>query len=130
MEKEENKRHGKKIFLILGGICILASIVLYLIIMPNDKSSELLEPEYPKEIERGNYSFGARNIIEETQLKEFLGIEPQGDDMDTWLNRKDLAGLQQWKDYWFNIFGSYGRTDILTFIDSKFVEYKIKLNEK
>ncbi len=128
MEKEENKRHGKKIFLILGGICILASIVLYLIVMPNDKSYEL-EPGYPKEIERDNYSFGARNIIEETQLKEFLGIEPPGDDMDTWLNRKDSAGLQQWKDYWFNIFGSYGRTDLLTFIDSKFVEYEINLNE-
>ena len=84
-------------------------------------------PEYPKTISRGDYSFEARNAEEQKQLREFLGLFPPGDDLDTWLSKKDLAGLEEWKSYWFNIFGSLGRSDLLTFVDSKFVEYKLKL---
>ena len=88
----------------------------------------ILEPEevleYPKDITRDPYTFTASNAEEEKQFKEFLGIYPPGDDLDTWLSKRDLAGLEQWKDYWFNIFGGLGRSDVLTFIDYKFQEYK------
>jgi len=85
------------------------------------------EPEFPKIITRGNYSFTATNPEEEKQLREFLGLFPPGDDLDTWLSKRDLAGLEQWKDYWFNIFGAMARQDLLTFISNKFEEYKIKI---
>ena len=110
---------------------ILTSIIFVIAIgialTLSNRPSESLEPGYPKDVVREPYSFTARNLEEETQLKEFVGIDPPGDDMDTWLSRKDLAGLEQWKDYWFDIFGSYGRADLLTFIDNKFVDYKTKL---
>ncbi len=84
-------------------------------------------PEFPKTISRGTYSFTAGNSEEEKQLREFLGLFPPGDDLDTWLSKRDLAGLQQWKDYWFGIFGPMGRQDLLTFIANKFEEYKSKI---
>lgn len=129
MEKVNKKDKWKKRIHILGFV-VLGIIIVGAIIFPNNEPIGVLEPGYPKEIEREPYSFGARNMFEETQLKEFLGIYPPGDDMDTWLSRKDSAGLQQWRDYWFDIFSPYGRVDLLTFIDHKFVECKIQLNEK
>ncbi|KKL10880.1 hypothetical protein LCGC14_2551400, partial [marine sediment metagenome] len=84
-------------------------------------------PEYPKTVSRGAYSYEARNLEEEKQFKEFLGIDPAGDDLDTWLSKRDKAGLEQWHDYWFKIFTNLERHDVLGFIDSKRDEYLAKL---
>lgn len=123
MNKTSIKRlvvaYSAMVFIVLG-ISVISIILI-------NEHSKPLEPGYPKEIVRESYSFTARDIEEETQLKDFLGIKPAGEDIDIWLGKKDLAGLEQWKDYWFDIFGSYGRADLLTFISNKFVEYKITI---
>ena len=85
-------------------------------------------PSYtPKTISRGAYSFTANTAEQEKQLKEFLGIDPAGDTLDTWLSKRDLAGLDQWKNYWADIFVSLGRNDLFTFIAQKYIEYKDRL---
>ena len=88
------------------------------------------EPEYPKTISRGPYSFTANNSNEETQIKEFLGIEPAGDDLDVWLSKKDTAGIQQWLNYWGNIWEDLGRGDLFSFTTAKAKEYFDKLEEE
>ena len=84
-------------------------------------------PEYPKDIKRGSYSITVENAEQEKQAKDFLGIEPAGDDMDTWLSKRDLTGLEQWKSYWTNIFSNIGMSFWINFINEKFDEYKDKL---
>ncbi len=82
---------------------------------------------YPKAISRGLLSFTANNIDEEIQFKDFMGIEPVGVDMDTYLSKLDAAGLTAWKDYWTKIFTDLKRTDVVTFVATKAQEYIGKL---
>ena len=84
-------------------------------------------PEYPKDITRGPYTIRVDNFVQEEQAKEFLGIEPPGDDLDTWLSKRDLAGLTEWKNYWTEIFTNVGMAFWIDFVNDKFEEYKAKL---
>ena len=84
-------------------------------------------PSYPKDITRGPYTITVDDLEQETQAKEFLGIEPPGDDLDTWLSKRDLAGLEEWKAYWTDIFSRIGMAFWIGFVNDKFQEYKDKL---
>ncbi len=98
-----------------------------------EKPAEPVEPKpniYPKTISRGAYSFSARNSEEEKQLKEFLGIDPPGDDLDTWLSKKDKSEIGQWFGYWGNIFFPWRRDELIEFLKTKSVEYIRKLDEE
>ena len=86
-------------------------------------------PEFPKDITRAPYTFTANNAEEETQFNDFLGIKPAGDDLDTYLSKLEIIGLEQWKAYWLDIFGAFGRTDMLTFIANRFEWHKANLEE-
>lgn len=87
------------------------------------------EPEYPKNIKREPYLFTVGNAEEETQVKDFLGIEPAGVDLDTHVSRLDEDGLNKWWAYWARTFEALGREDIKLFVDEKWKEYKAKLVE-
>jgi len=87
-------------------------------------------PEFPKDITRGAYTITVDNATQEVQAKEFLGIEPPGDDLDTWLSRRDLAGLTEWKNYWTDIFSSVGMSYWISFVEDKFEEYKSQLQQR
>lgn len=78
---------------------------------------------YPKTISRGLLSFEAKSSEEEKQLQEFLGIEPPGDDLVTYISKLDKTGLLEWKNYWDEIFARLDRDDIITFIRAKYNEY-------
>lgn len=99
----------------------------------NLRTWEIVEPrtpievEYPKNITRGPYTIRVDNFVQEEQAKEFLGIEPPGDELDTWLSKRDLAGLEQWKSYWTEIFTNVGMAFWIDFVNNKFQEYKDKL---
>jgi hypothetical protein len=85
--------------------------------------------EYPKNIVRAPYTIRVNNAEQEKQSKEFLGIEPSGDDLDTWLSKRDLAGLEQWKSYWTDKFTEVGMSFWISLVNDKFIEYKNKLIE-
>ena len=84
-------------------------------------------PEFPKDITRAPYTIRVDNTEQEAQAKEFLGIDPPGDDLDTWLSKRDLAGLEQWKSYWTDIFTTVKMAYWIDFVNEKFEEYKAKL---
>ena len=82
---------------------------------------------YPLTISRGSYSFTAWEIFEERAIKEFLGIEPKGDDIDAWLGKRKLGELEDWRNYWIPIFSTLGMRALIEFTGDKFIEYKNKL---
>jgi len=75
-------------------------------------------------IKRGNYSFEAKTNEEEKQLKEFLGISPAGDELDTYLSKLNVDKLNEWWAYWAKIFKELRREDIRTFVNAKWMEYR------
>jgi len=79
---------------------------------------------YPKTISRGQYSFKVNNEFQEKAIKEFLGIEPQGVDLDTYLSNLDEQGLKFWADYWHDRFYQVGLTgSAFSFTTAKYNEY-------
>jgi len=95
------------------------------------------EEGYPKPICRDPYCFDVNNSIEEIQMNEFLGIVPQGMDLDSYLENATQEQLDYWKDGdggitfngWFNIWNSLHRQDIVEFVMKKYYEYS-KINAK
>ena len=84
-------------------------------------------PEYPKEVRRNPYAFRVDNVEQEKQVKDFLGIDPPGVDIDLYLSNLNLEGLEQWKNYWINIWAGLGRQDLINFTNDKFNEYEEKI---
>jgi len=78
---------------------------------------------YPKTISKGTYSFTANNQSEEIQLKDFLGIDPPGVDIDTYLSGLTSTQLDQWKSYWISMWTSLNRGDLITFTNTKYNQY-------
>jgi endonuclease YncB( thermonuclease family) len=74
---------------------------------------------YPKTVTRAPYSFTANSIAEESQLKNFLGIEPAGKDIDTYLSELSPNGRTLWADYWTKEWTAKGRTDLVSFVKGK-----------
>ena len=81
------------------------------------------EEGYPKQICRDPYCFDVNNSIEETQMNEFLGIVPQGMDLDSYLASSTQEQLDYWKNYWVDIWTQLHRTDIVDFVKNKYNEY-------
>jgi len=89
------------------------------------------EEGYPKEICRDPYCFMVNNSTEEIQMNEFLGIDPPGMDLDSYLEGATQAQLDYWKDGdggvtfdgWFNIWTNLHRQDIVEFVISKYNQY-------
>lgn len=87
--------------------------------------------DYPIEICRDPYCFIVNNQAEEIQMKEFLGIDPVGMDLDSYLEGATPEQLDYWKDGdggvtfdgWINIWTSLHRQDIVEFVISKYNEY-------
>lgn len=76
-------------------------------------------PGYPKTISRGIYSFPVRNSEQEAAIKDFLGIEPAGVDLDAYLSKLDEAGFESWAKYWERIFGNVGMLDPVILVTEK-----------
>jgi endonuclease YncB( thermonuclease family) len=89
---------------------------------------------YPRRITRKPYSFIAYNKVEEKYLKDFLGIEPSGVDLDTYLQRfvdkEDKKGLENWRTYWLDVWRSRKRADLEDFVWKKYREYSDKYEAK
>lgn len=81
------------------------------------------QPEYPKEICRDPYCFTVYNEAEEIQMNEFLGIDPPGLDIDTYLSALAQEDLDYWKNYWIGIWTALMRDDIIAFVNEKYNEY-------
>jgi len=106
-----------RILLIVGGLAV-AGIVAYLAIKKPSPP-----PGYPKLICRNPYCFDVYNEVEEIQMKEFLGLDPVGADIDTYLSGLTKIQLDEWKDYWVQIWTMLNRFDIITFVNEKYNEY-------
>ncbi len=74
-------------------------------------------------VDKMAYCFTVYNLEEEIQLNDFLGIDPPGADMDTYLSALTQEGLIEWRNYWINIWTNFDRTDIVNFVNSKYDEY-------
>jgi len=59
-----------------------------------------------KNICRAPYCFVAYTTQEENYLNDFLGIQPAGKDIDTYLSTRTQAQLDSWLEYWQNIWGN------------------------
>jgi len=81
------------------------------------------EPGYPKEICRSPYCFIVNNQAEETQMNDFLGIDPPGMDLDSYLAGSTQDQLDYWRDYWVVIWTDLHRSDIVEFVINKYNEY-------
>ncbi len=78
---------------------------------------------YPIEICRDPYCFMVNNQAEEIQMNEFLGIDPVGMNLDSYLASSTLDQLDVWKNYWVNIWTQLHRADIVEFVIMKYNEY-------
>ena len=56
-------------------------------------------------------------------MKEFLGIDPIGMDLDSYLINSTPAQLDYWKNYWVEIWTILHRQDIVEFVISKYNQY-------
>ena len=81
------------------------------------------EPGYPKQICRDPYCFTVNNQAEEEQMNDFLGIDPPGEDIDTYLSKLTLIELDEWKNYWVSIWNSLGRSDMILFVNNMYDKY-------
>ncbi|PKM92213.1 MAG: hypothetical protein CVU81_01690 [Euryarchaeota archaeon HGW-Euryarchaeota-1] len=79
--------------------------------------SKTLPSKYPMTITR-TYSFIANNQNEEILLKDFLGIDPPGDDIDTYLSTRTNIQLDNWRNYWLSKLLGHKK-----FINSMYNEY-------
>ena len=106
-----------KTLLIVGGLAV-AGIVAYLLLK---KPAPPLG--YPKLICRNPYCFDVYNEEEEIQMREFLGLDPVGADIDTYLSGLTQIQLDEWRDYWVPIWTAFNRYDVITFVNEKYNEY-------
>lgn len=79
--------------------------------------------DYPIEICRDPYCFIVNNQAEEIRMKEFLGIDPLGMDLDSYLNGSTPEQLDFWRNYWVNIWTTIHRQDMVDFVISKYNQY-------
>ena len=106
--------------LIIVGVLAAAGIAAYLLLKPSEPP---IEPGYPKLICRNPYCFDVYNEAEEIQMKEFLGLDPVGADIDTYLSGLTQIQLDEWKNYWVPIWTSFNRYDVITFVNEMYNKY-------
>jgi len=81
------------------------------------------EPGYPKEICRDPYCFMVNNQAEEIRMNEFLGIDPPGMDLDSFLLNSTQEQLDYWKDFWVGVWTALHRADLVKFVEDKYIQY-------
>lgn len=74
----------------------------------------------PVIVRRGAYSFTAYTEEQERLLKDFLGIEPSGLDIDSYLITLDNTALAAWASYWAAAFVGYPSMILSEFIQQKY----------
>jgi len=95
--------------------------------MTMEEAGKAIMP-YRETVSRGPYSFTAYSEYDKKLLRDFLGIDPSGDDLDTYLSKLDETKLGEWLNYWVKTFADIGRADMATFTTGKYDEYKAKLD--
>ncbi len=78
---------------------------------------------YPKSICRNPYCFDVYNQEQETQMNDFLGIYPPWDDIDTYLSKLTQTQLDEWKNYWVEMWNGLGRSDMIPFVNEMYNKY-------
>lgn len=81
------------------------------------------KPIYPAEVCREPYCFIVNNEEEEIQMNDFLGIDPIGVDIDTYLSKLTRTQLAAWKKYWVNVWTNFKRSDIVSFVKTMYNKY-------
>ena len=71
------------------------------------------------------YCFTVNNLEEETQMNDFLGIFPEGPEIDLYLSELNQEQLLEWKNYWIDMWNSLGRTDMIPFVNEMYDKYFI-----
>ncbi len=89
---------------------------------PADVLGEIA-PVYPMIISRGQYSMSADDAVEERQIKDFLGIDPAGQDLDAYLSTRTQSQLDEWRTYWSNAFSAINVPGALELISLKYQQY-------
>jgi len=56
-------------------------------------------------------------------MNDFLGIDPPGDDIDTYLGKLTQAQLVEWRDYWIGMWTYLDRDDVITFVNQMYDKY-------
>ncbi len=80
---------------------------------------------YPLIVSRHPYSFIAYDSVEESYLRDFLGL-PEGVDIDSYLNSLSNSGVSDWRDYWVNVWVSLNEVnsnELISFTNQKYDEY-------
>lgn len=101
---------------VLGGVALFAYLA----------SAKQPEKEPIGYVERAPYRFPYYTEQEKIQLEDFLGINPPDVDIDTWLGRLSLSGLEDWRNYWIGIWTNLGRADLIAFTNKMYDKYKSK----
>lgn len=81
---------------------------------------------WPKTVSRGDYSFNAYDNNQIRLLKDFLGIEPSGDDLDTYLKRLNNFELMDWESHWVHVWATINKPNtnsLIEFTQAKRAEY-------
>ena len=78
------------------------------------------EPGYPKEICRDPYCFNVYSQSQEVAMNDFLGISPEGADIDAYLTSSTQSQLDVWKNYWIEVWTGFHRTDMVEFVISRY----------
>ncbi len=77
------------------------------------------EPGYPKTISRTPYSFIVYTQQQEAYMNDFLGLDPPGPDMDTYLANSTQVQRDVWKTDWVDVWTALHRSDIVNFVIEK-----------
>lgn len=81
------------------------------------------EEGYPREICRDPYCFTVHDSTEEIHMNDFLGIDPPGMDLDSYLAGSTPEQVEIWKNYWISVWTQLHRQDIVDFVMGKYGEY-------
>ena len=112
---EKKKGKKDKTLIVVGVLAAVGVAAYFMFIKPSD--------EYPKRICRNPYCFDVYNQTEEIQMNDFLGIDPPGEDIDTYLSKLTQTQLDEWKNYWVNMWTSLNRSDMIPFVNEMYNKY-------
>ena len=93
--------------------------------IPDPAANVMPSPSFTSEtISRGPYSFIAHTSYEVSILKNFLGIDPAGVDMDSYLRNLSPFQIHEWRDGYFHLFSNFvDKLSLITFLQAKHDQY-------
>lgn len=91
-------------------------------------AEKIIDHSIPLEIiPKIRYCFMVYNLEEEIQMNDFLGIDPPGVDINTYLSRLTRPQIDEWKNYWVAIWTNLNRSDIVNFVKTMYDKYYKKI---